>query len=294
VQAGDEVIVADFSFPASANVVEDLGARPVFADVSPDTFNLLPAEVERRITKKTKAVMFVDALGNPTGVHAIQELCSAKRIPLIEDAACALGSGERGRLCGAIADVTCFSFHPRKLLTTGEGGAITTQRDEWARWLDVKLNHGATGPEGIALEFGDYGYNFRLNEIQAAMGLAQFRKLDGVVRERNEIRTEYVKALEPLGFRAQLVGADVRYNVQSMVFVVPKGWSRDRLAGHLKAEGVESTIGTYSLSATAYYRKRYNDVQPQALALYENTITLPCFGGVDVQRVIDSIRRFRA
>src|SRR5205085_11502923 len=109
-------------------------------------------------------------------------------------------------------------------------------------------------------------------------------KLDAVVRERNEIRDAYVNAFEPLGLRPQAVGKDVRYNVQSLVFVVPDRWDRDALVHHLKSKGVESTIGTYAMSATPYYRKRYNDVQPNARALYEKTITLPCFGGVDVGR----------
>jgi len=119
VSQGDEVIVSDFSFPASANVIEDLGAVPVFADVDPDTFNMLPTELEQKITQRTKAVMFVDAFGNPSGVTEIKAICEQHKLPLIEDAACAIGSAEHGRRCGPIADLTCFSFHPRKLLSTG-------------------------------------------------------------------------------------------------------------------------------------------------------------------------------
>lgn len=287
---GDEVVVSDFSFPATANVVEDLGATPVFADVSLDTYNVVPDTLEKLITQRTKAVIFVDALGNPSGLHAISALCRSKGVPLIEDAACAIGSAEFGQRCGAIADLTCLSFHPRKLLSTGEGGAITTDNDEWSRWLEVKLAHGAQGAKGVGLDFVDYGYNFRLPELQAVMGRKQLARLDAIVDERIQIREQYRARLEPLGFRPQAVGADVRYNVQSLVFAVPEGCKRDALIAALKERGIESTLGTYALSATTYYSRRYSVKNPNARWLEANTITLPCFGEVDVALVCDSIQ----
>lgn len=286
---GDEVIVSDFSFPASANVIEDLGARPVFADVCPDTFNMRPEVLESLIGPRTKAVTFVDALGNPTGITEIKRICSANGIPLIEDAACAIGSSEKGVRCGAIADLTCFSFHPRKLISTGEGGAITTHSDEWADWLTVKLAHGASGMKGVALDFVDYGYNFRLSELQAVMGRKQLAKIDAIVRERNTIRERYVEQLGELGFVAQKVGPDVIYNVQSMVFRVPERCDRDRLILNLRGK-VETTIGTYSLSAGSYFAGKYKDVQPAASMLQEKTITLPCYTYLDVDQVCSAIR----
>lgn len=290
---GDEVIVSDFSFPATANVVEDVGAKVVFADVSLDTYNMLPDELERKITPRTRAVIFVDALGNPTGVSRIAEMCRARGIPLIEDAACALGSSENGRRCGAIADLTCFSFHPRKLVCTGEGGAITTDNDEWARWLDVKLNHGASGWQGPGLDFVDYGYNFRLPELQAVMGRKQLAKLERIVDERNAVREAYVCGLAPLGFRVQQLGPGVRHNVQSAVFHVPAGVGRDALIAALRAEGVESTLGTYGQSQLTFYRERYGDVQPNGKFLHDHVITLPCYtgGDFDPELVIAAIRR---
>ena len=291
---GDEVVVADFSFPATANVVVDVGARPVFADVSPDHYNMTPEALERAITPQTKAVIFVDALGNPTGLHAIRDVCRARGLPLIEDAACAIGSSERGVRCGAIADLTCFSFHPRKLLNTGEGGAITFGNPEWVSWFDVKLGHGASGPLGYGLDFTDYGYNFRLSEAQAIFGRAQLRKLDAIVAERNAIRDAFVERLEPLGLVAQGVGEDVIYNVQSLVFRVPGRIGRDALIAGLREQEIEATIGTYCLSGTTYYRRRYNDVQPVAERLQRETITFPCYGGLDVERVLDATARLAA
>ncbi len=287
---GDEVIVSDFSYPASANVIEDLGATPVFADVDLDTFNMLPSELESKITEKTKAVMFVDSLGNPTGVTEIKAICDKYKLTLIEDAACAIGSSENGRRCGSVADLTCFSFHPRKLISSGEGGAITLNRDDWADWLEVKLFHGAKGLKGLALDHIDFGYNFRLPELQAIMASKQLAKVEAIVDERNRIRADYIEQLNPLGFVPQKIGKDVRYNVQSMVFKVPEGCDRDALILGLRKVGVESTIGTYALSSGTYYARKYADQQKNSFKLEQTTITLPCFEGLDVSRVASLIK----
>lgn len=291
---GDEVVVSDFSFPATANVVEDVGATLRFADVSPDTFNMRADALEASLTDRTKAVIFVDALGNPAGLHEIHAICEARGIPLIEDAACAIGSAERGRRCGGIADLTCFSFHPRKLLSTGEGGAITTDRDDWANWLRVKLAHGADGTRGVGLDFVEFGYNFRLPELQAVMGRAQLASLEEVIDDRHRIRHAYVERLSPLGFRAQHIPTDVRHNAQSLVFRVPAGVGRDRLVYVLREEGIETTLGTYCLSGTTYFRNRYGDVQPVAEMLDASTITLPCYAGVPVAEVVEAMARITA
>jgi dTDP-4-amino-4,6-dideoxygalactose transaminase len=288
---GDEVVVSDFSFPATANVVEDVGATPVFADVSRETYNVLPETLEALLTQRTKAVIFVDALGNPSGLNEISKLCHSRGVPLIEDAACAIGSSEAGRRCGSIADLTCLSFHPRKLINTGEGGAITTNNDEWSHWLDVKLAHGAQGMKGVGLDFVDYGYNFRLPELQAIMGRKQLAQLDAVIDRRNAMREAYISALAPMGFVAQAVGAGVRYNVQSMVFCVPLGCNRDALVGALKADGVETTLGTYALSQGSYFARRYGVRNPNATWLQDTTITLPCHDDMQIKHVVDAIRR---
>lgn len=292
IKAGDEVIVSDFSFPATANVVEDLGATPIFADVCLNTFNMLPEQLESKITSKTKAVIFVDALGNPSGIHEIKKICEKHNLPLIEDGACAIGSSEFGVRCGNIADITCFSFHPRKLLTTGEGGAIAFNDEKFVDFFEVKLNHGAKVENG-KFDFIDYGYNYRLSELQAIMGIKQVKKLEEIVKSRNIIRDEYIKYLEPFGFVVQKVSDNVVYNVQSLVFKVPHAINRNELVKFLKENGVESTIGTYCLSGTTYYKNKYNQVQPNAKYLEENTITLPCYDGVDIEFIVGKIKEYK-
>lgn len=288
---GDEVIVSDFSFPASSNVVEDVGATPVFADVRLDTYNMCPDRLKSRINEKTKAVIFVDALGNPAGLTEIQKICREHNIPLIEDAACAIGSSENDVRCGNIADLTCFSFHPRKLLCTGEGGAITTSNDEWAQTLKRKLEHGAS-PEikGVCLDFPDFGYNFRLSELQAVMGRKQLATLETIIAERKATQDEYAAGLEPLGFKKQHAPSNVQHNIQSLTFAVPEDVSRNDLLTALKERNVETSIGTYALSAIEFNVKKYNDIQPNAKRLFDTTMSLPCYAGVDTGYVIHTIK----
>jgi perosamine synthetase len=288
VKPGDEVLVSDFSFPASANVIEDLGAIPVFADVNLLTFNMLPEELEKKISRKTKAVMFVDVFGNPSGILTIKEICKKNNLILIEDAACAFGSSIEGIKCGNIADITCFSFHPRKLITTGEGGAITTNNPEFARFFEVKLNHGAV-PKNDMLDFIEYGYNFRLSELQAALGIKQVEKIDQIVESRQLIKEKYRNCLESLRFELQKCNKKIVHNVQSIVFKIPKSINRNILIDNLKKHDIETTIGTYCLSGTTYYKNKYNNVQQNSHFLEQNSITLPCFHGVNVEHVCNAI-----
>lgn len=285
---GDEVIVSDFSFPASSNVIEDVGATSVFADVSPETFNMRPEELIAKITPRTKAVMFVDALGNPSGLDTIKEICREHAIVLIEDAACAIGSRLDGEPVGSIADITCFSLHPRKLLTCGEGGVITTNNADYAEILNYKLNHGmdANG------DFISFGYNYRLPEIASMMGCVQIDKIDGIVAERRIQAQHYAAALEPMGFTAQKSAANAYHNMQSVVFTVPEGTDRDALHDYLAAHDVETTIGTYCLSGCTYYKNKYDDVQPVASRLQHTTITLPCYSGVPIDEVCSHIKDY--
>jgi dTDP-4-amino-4,6-dideoxygalactose transaminase len=292
IKAGDKVAVSDFSFPATANVVEDLDATPIFIDVEKSTYNMSVDDLRAKMDENVKAVIFVDALGNPTGINSIKAVCNEFNIPLIEDAACAIGSSVDGTKVGNIADLTCFSFHPRKLLTTGEGGAILTNDDTYAKWFDIKSNHGASGLRGKVFDFVDFGYNYRMSEVQALMGWKQIAKLDDITHRRNVIADEYASDLAPLGMERQKVADGVYHNIQSLIFTVPESVIRDELIEHLASFNIESTLGTYCLSGTTFYDNKYNDVQANAHWLENNTITLPCYDNVDVKRVTSVIKGF--
>lgn len=289
VEKGDEVIVSDFSFPATANVVEQRGAIPVFVDVNLDTYNMDAELMESKITARTKAVIFVCALGNPSGVHNVETICSKHGIPLVVDAACALGSSENGRKIGNIGDISCFSFHPRKLITSGEGGAVTTSNKEYANKMSVKLMHGAILNEGVS-DFVTYGYNYRLSELQCIMLLKQLEKLDAIIKNRADIQKHYIQYLESLGFIPQKYNESVVHNMQSIVFSVPEHMDRDDLIAYLREQGVESTIGTYCMSNCSFYRDKYKNVQSNSLWLEKHTISLPCYAGIVVNDVVDIIK----
>ncbi|MGL4483857.1 MAG: DegT/DnrJ/EryC1/StrS family aminotransferase [Anaerovoracaceae bacterium] len=288
---GDEVIVSDFSFPASVNVIENCGAKPVFADVSIETFNMLPHELETKISSKTKAVIFVSALGNPSGIDEIYEICKKHDIHLIDDAACAIGSEVEGIKSGNLADFSCFSFHPRKLLTAGEGGAITTKHKAFAEKLEILLQHGAKISEK-GFDFIEPGYNYRLPEMQGLMIIKQLEKLDKIVDERVAIQREMTNAISNIGYTQQERRQNVNHNIQSLVYRVPQKVDRDKLIAYLYNEGVESTIGTYCLSDCTYYKNKYNQVQKIAKYLQNNTITLPCYRGMDVEYIAERIANY--
>ena len=210
---------------------------------------------------------------------------------MIEDAACAIGSLYNGRRCGSLSDLTCFSFHPRKLLCTGEGGAITTNNDGWAEWLEAKLAHGAKISSDGSPDFSSYGFNFRMSELQAAMGIAQLKHLDEIIVQRQCVRDSYADLLKPLGFKQQVVDKNCSHNVQSIVFKVPDHINRDQLIGKLKLQAIETTIGTYCQSGLTYYKAKYQSVQKNASLLETNTITLPCYEAVPWEMVCEQVTR---
>ena len=292
IKKGDKVAISDFSFPATANVVEDVEATPIFIDVDKDTYNMSVDDLRSKLDYNVKAVIFVDALGSPSGRDKIKSLCEEFGIPLIEDAACAIGSSVNGIKVGNIADLTCFSFHPRKLLTTGEGGAILTNNSKYAAWLDMKANHGASGLRGKVFDFIDFGYNYRMSEIQALMGWKQVAKLDEIIERRNLIADQYAEALEPLGMKRQKIAKGVYHNIQSLIFTVPETVKRDNLIDYLANHNIESTLGTYCLSGTTFYSNKYSSIQPTSNWLENHTITLPCYDGVDIKAVTDAIAGF--
>ena len=205
VKPGSKVAVSDYSWPASSNVIEELGAIPVFIDINPETFNMSLDDLEKKIDASFSAVIFVDTFGNPSGLEDIFELCQKYKVPLLEDAACALGSEVNDRKVGSIADVTCFSFHPRKLLNTGEGGAIATNNQEYAKQFKIKLAAGASDKAEIGLKFTDFGFNFRLTEIQSLMGWHQLKIIDEIIARRLEIKYSYIDSLKSIGFLPQKV-----------------------------------------------------------------------------------------
>jgi len=200
---GDEVICPSMSFIATANAVRHAGATPVFADVDRRTFNLDPAAVERAITPRTKAILVVHQIGLAADLDRFQAIAKQHGLKIVEDAACAIGGRYRDKPIGAHGELTCFSFHPRKVITTGEGGMITTDNAEHAQRLRLLRQHGMSvsdvarhGAKTIVHErYLCVGYNYRMTDIQAAIGIEQMKRLDGIVKRRRELAARYDAAL---------------------------------------------------------------------------------------------------
>jgi perosamine synthetase len=200
----DEVICPSMSFIATANSIRQTGATPVFADVDVRTYNLDPDAAEAAITPRTKAILVVHQIGQPADIDRFLSIGAKHGVKILEDAACAIGARYKGRPIGGHSDLVCFSFHPRKVISTGEGGMITTNNPEYARQLRLLRQHGMSVSDAVrhsakrvvAEEYVCQGYNYRLTDIQAAIGIEQMKKLDWIVTRRRELAARYSAALE--------------------------------------------------------------------------------------------------
>lgn len=286
---GDEVIVPSLSFLATANVVRYAGARPVFAEVDSRTYNLDPADVERRITPRTKAVMVVHQMGLPADLDAFLEIGRRHGVKIFEDAACALGSRYKGQAIGAHTEMACFSFHPRKVICTGDGGMVTTNNAAYAGRLRLLRQHGMSvtdaarhGAKTVVIEeYPILGYNFRLTDLQAAVGLEQMKRLDGLIARRVELARRYGALLESDSrLLTPFVPSYAQPNFQSYPILLADDCpvSRNDALQRLLDGGVAAKRGVM----TAHREKCYTDAYgPQSLAITEKasdrSILLPLY-----------------
>jgi dTDP-4-amino-4,6-dideoxygalactose transaminase len=293
-EPGDEVIVPAFTWVTSAHCAEYVGARAVFADIELDTYNLDPRAFAAAITGRTRAVVVVHLFGLAARMREILDIAARHGVAVIEDAACAVGTTYGGEPVGGLGDVGCFSFHPRKVITTGEGGMVTTRRDDLAARVRSFRNHGATGiapgedpsrPYAMS-RFGVLGFNLRLSDIQAAVGIAQISKLDGLLAERRALAQRYTQLLTPSEALALPVEPpQCAHTYQSYVVRVVSGGRvrRNAVMDHLASAGVQTRPGTHAPFRLDYYAARYGASPasfPNAVAAEECTITLPLFPGM--------------
>jgi len=297
---GHEVITAALSYPATANVIELAGARPVFVDVSVDDFNidttLLPAHPSER-TRAILPVHLFGAMADMDPILAAAERCGAV---VVEDAACALGAerwvNAQWRHAGAVGTMGCFSFHPRKNITTGEGGMITTNAAEIAEKLRRLRNHGASAHHGI-VEFPTVGGNYRLTEMQAALGVVQMRKLAAITARRRALAQLYDAALANCHWlRPPRFPEASRSIFQSYVVLLDDDIDRARLIAELRRCDIESTIPTYAVPLTEFYRNKYGYHPgdfPVAERVFAHGLTLPLHGRMsdgDIATVATALR----
>jgi dTDP-4-amino-4,6-dideoxygalactose transaminase len=303
---GDDVVVPSLSFIATANAVTYVGARPVFCDVDPATGNVTAETIHAALTLDTRAVIVVDQGGVPVDLDPIRELCDRHEITIIEDAACAVGSQYKGRPVGTGADVTVWSFHPRKILTTGEGGMLTTQRADWAARARTLREHSmsvsATDRHGSLLAppevYLEIGFNYRMTDLQAAVGMVQLGRLAQIVERRRGIAAAYVAGLA--GVKGLRFVSDPPYgttNFQSCwVEVLPAfATGRDGLLSRLADAGISARRGIMAAHRQPAYRGRDNGDAGlrHTERLTDRTLILPVFHELDtvsMNRIINTIQ----
>jgi perosamine synthetase len=263
---GDEVIVPSLTFIASVHVIRHVGATPVFAEIDPTTYNIDPADAARRITDRTRVIMPVDQLGLPCDIDAIGALARRRGLRVLDDAACAFGSFNKGRLVGALAEVTVFSLHARKVVTTAEGGMITTDDTELAERLRRLRHQGMSlsdyardgGPPTQFERYPEVGYNHRITDIQAAIGLAQLDRLDYILERRRTVAARYGAYLSGHpAFIAPHVPPGLIHNWQSYQVRLREdtGWSRNAVMDRLFEMGIPTRRGVMASHLEPSYRR---------------------------------------
>jgi perosamine synthetase len=301
---GDEAITTPLTFAATANCVLYQGATPVFADVSPDTLNIDPEQIEKRITPKTRAILPVDYAGNPSALDPIRKIAADRGLIVIEDACHALGAEYDGRRVGNIADMTAFSFHPVKHITTGEGGMVTTNHPQFAETLRRFRNHGISSDARQRQSAGQWhyemvllGFNYRLPDFACALGIEQLKKLDANLARRREIAARYTKAFHEV---AGVIPPVLRPQANPAWHLYPIRIDSQRLRADrteifraLRAENIGVNVHYIPVHLHPYYRDRFGykgGEFPVAEDAYSRLISLPMFHSMTDQDAEDVVR----
>lgn len=296
VEAGDEVICPSMSYIATANSIRYVGAIPVFAEVGAD-FNLDIADVKQKITSKTKAILLVHQIGMPADIHAFAAMCKEKGLALIEDAACAIGSEYDGQKIGSHSDLVCFSFHPRKVITTGDGGMITTTNAEIAQRLRYLRQHGMSindrqrhnAKTVVIEEYLEVGYNYRMTDIQAAVGVEQMKRLDHIVAERRRIAALYNEAFAGLeGVQCPGDTTLTKTNYQSYALILSDALhiSRNDLMQELLELGISTRRGIMTAHREPAYAGLASDMSlPRSEHYADQSVLLPLYVPMTVEEV---------
>jgi len=290
VRRGDEVICPSLSYIASANCIVHAGATPAFVDIERDTYNLDPARIEEAITSRTRAILVVHQVGLPAAMKQVLAVAAQHGLPVIEDAACAVGSEYCGRRIGApLGELACFSFHPRKILTTGEGGMITTANPAVATRLRRLRQHAMSvsdvtrhGARQVVFEtYDEVGYNYRMTDLQAAVGLVQLRRLEGLLARRRQLAARYSEALGRMGWLAPPQEPEgCRHNFQSYMVRLRSGApvGRDAFMQKLLERGVATRRGVMAIHRELPYADPcWEQRLPETGAAADETVILPLF-----------------
>lgn len=303
IEKGCEVITTPFTFVATSNAILYNNHRPVFADIQKDTFNINPDEIRKKITEKTKAIIYVDYAGHPCEIDEIREIAEDYELYLIEDACHALGAEYKGKKIGNFADISVFSFHPVKHITTGEGGMCVTDNEELTAKMRMLRNHGIDkdvqerfGPKaGYAYDLKYLGRNYRMTDFQAALGIAQLKKIEGFIKNRQEIARKYNEAFKDFKWiTPQHCKSFVRH-VWHIYPVLLNGMERDKFFNAMRRRNIGVNVHYIPIYKFNYYHE-FNispDKFPNTEDVFSRTVTLPLYSkmmNAEVDYVIKSVK----
>jgi len=297
IKQGDEVIVPAFSFPATANVVELVGAKTVLVDISLDDFCIDTSKIEDAITNNTKVIMPVHEFGQSAKMDDLLRIANQYNLRIVEDAACGLGAEFNNQKVGTFGDCGCFSFHPRKAITTGEGGVIVTDDDALANRVSSLRNHGIEIVNNKQ-EFNFPGYNYRMTDFQAALGIPQLAIIEKLINQRINIAQEYNRLLLDTGWINQPKTINGRRHVyQTYHTTVKADMDRDMIMQYLSNNKVQTNYGADAINLLTYFKKKYNSNKKyiNATTSFANGLALPIGSHItkkQVSEIVQVLKRF--
>lgn len=288
IKKGDEVIVPALSYIATVNVVELVGATPVFVDINLDSFNIDTSKIKNAITPKTKAIIPVHEFGLACNMSDIAKIAKEYSLFIIEDAACALGAKENNKHAGTSGNAGSFSFHPRKAITSGEGGIITTNDSKLANKLRTLRNHGIS-VKNEKVEFTEPGFNYRLTDIQAALLNSQFKRFNKQLKKKNEIATYYLEYIKNDLVTLPSQYKEKTHSWQTFHLILDKRLNRENIIEKLKTKGIGSNYGAQCLPLMEFYQKKYKlDCSlnfPNALHAYNHGLAIPLYDTLNIEEI---------
>ncbi len=292
---GDEVIVPSLTYPAPVNVVDQLGATPILVDVERDTACMDPVKVREALTSRTRVILPVHQFGISADMTGILGAIHGHGVQIVEDAACALGTSWKGTPCGAFGEYACFSFHPRKVITGGEGGAVVAANEELAERIRRLRNHGQTHGPNLIDRFVETGLNQRMSDLHASVAAMQLDQIDFFIQRRADLAALYAERLAKVEGATILPGLLREGSVvQSLVTVLDAGVKRAQVFQNMREQGVEVTIASYGIHQLPVWRDTHSSAQyPNAERLHTRGMTLPLFPAMtddDVCQVVDVLK----
>ena len=283
VKEGDEVLVADYTFPATGHAVLYCRAHPVFIDIDKNTYNINPSLLKNKINRKTKVIIPVHTFGQPAEMDEIMDIAKKHNLMVIEDAACALGAKYKNKYAGTIGDLGCFSFHARKGITTGEGGLVVTNNQNLAEKVRNLAVFGMKtawereiSSKFIIPEFTEVGYNYKMSDLTAAVGIAQFKKLERIIKQKQKLARYWDEKLKEIEFiQPPYVNNEAGHIYQAYVALVDKHINRNSLIEKLINVGIQAQIGTYASHSQPVYKSK--EKCPNSLEIFNRALALPLY-----------------